>query len=101
MTGAVHRGFNLNTVVAIIGLILTLCGIGKVVVTVTRAADGIGARLDGMDRSLTAIEGRLGRAEVAAAEAKAAADAATREMRYKEELDHNREIRQAQGARRR
>jgi len=103
VTGATlaRRGFNLNTVVAIVGLVLTLCGIGKVLVTITHTADAIGARLDGMDRSLTSIEGRLGRAEVAAAEAKAAADSATREMRYQEELDHNREIRQSQGPRRR
>jgi hypothetical protein len=95
------RGFNLNTVAIIVGLVLTLCGIGKVLVTVTHSADMITGRLDGMDRSIAAVEGRLGRAEVAAAEAKAAAEAMTRETRYKEELDHNREIRQSQGSRRR
>jgi F0F1-type ATP synthase membrane subunit b/b' len=100
-----RRGFNLNTVAIIVSLAATLAGgavgVAKIVYVVTTTADAINARLD-------TVEGRLGRAEAATAEAKAAAaeaektaTAMLRELRYKEEQDQNRELRQIEARRRR
>jgi F0F1-type ATP synthase membrane subunit b/b' len=101
------KGFNLNTVAILVSFVGMIgggaIGVAKIVYVVTTKADAINARLDN-------VEGRLSRAETAAAEAKGAAAEAEktstsmiRELRYKEEQDQNRELRQlarAQPARR-
>lgn len=106
------RQLNLNTILILIGiasgLLSGFVGVGRITFVVTAAAttisgrmDTLEKRLDGMDKALTSVDGRLSRAESSAAEAKAAADAMTREIRYKEELDSNREVRQLQAGHRR
>lgn len=98
-------GFNLNTVAIIVSLIATIAmgalGVAKIVYVVTTKADALQARLDSVESRLgraeqSAAEAKGGAAEakMAAVEAKEAAASMIRELRYKEEQDQNRELRQ-------
>jgi hypothetical protein len=101
------RQLNLNTLLILVGIASGIAGgivgTGRITFVVTSAAttlssrmDSFKDRLDAMERALDSVDGRLSRAEVAAAEAKASAEAMTREFRYKEELDAKRELRQTE-----